>query len=224
MMVGTGFVLDEDVVRDDLFLRLVASYVVRDVPVSTGGVVTIDTKRIYLAGHSNGCFMAQAMAMLHSDLVTAVACHAGTLFTAASSSYDATPIWSVHGTKDEIVPYNGQVYPDFNQNVKFTAKQSTFEYLSVLNECTSYENNTLTGFSDKGFIQIASNCTNNATVEFVTLMDVGHYPYPSSYFDGQGYYPELPNANPLMDYESTRAAWTFVSGYESSEEPDLIDI
>lgn len=85
--------LDTDIVRDDLFLRTIASYLVQDVPVATDGRVTIDTKRLYWSGHSNGCMMAQAMAMLHSDLVAAVACHSGALLTPPASDYQPRPQW-----------------------------------------------------------------------------------------------------------------------------------
>lgn len=221
--MGTGFLIDPDVTKDDLFIRLVASYVVRDVPLSTDGAVTIDTKRIYFGGHSNGCMMAQAMAMLHSDLVAAVACHSGPLLTPASASYDPTPMWNAQG-KIDIFSYDGEVRPEFNLNVKFPSMDARFEYLSGLNGCSSYENKTLTGFSDEGFIQTASNCTNNATVEFVTLNNVGHYPFPNYDENNEGSNLDSPNLYPLIDYESTKAAWEFVSNHELNEEPELMDI
>lgn len=36
----------------------------------------VDSSRIYWAGHSNGCAMAQSMADVASDIVTAVGCAA----------------------------------------------------------------------------------------------------------------------------------------------------
>lgn len=221
--LGMGLILDEDIVQDDLFLRTVASYLVQDVPLATDGRVTIDTKRLYFSGHSNGCMMAQAMAMLHSDLVAAVCCHAGALLTPPASDYQPTPQWVVHGKKDDFVEYDGALlYSEIGVNMKFIPQQERFDYLSELNGCTSYESETLSGFEDEGSVQRATNCTNNATVELVTLNDVSHYPYVD--YNDNGPYPDL-NSHPMtFDYESTEAAWSFCSSFESSAEPELVDI
>ena len=63
------------------FLRQVAANVVAS---SAMEGVTVDTNRLYVAGHSNGCMMAQAMAALQSDLVAAVCCHASSLLVEPS--------------------------------------------------------------------------------------------------------------------------------------------
>ena len=74
---------------------------------------TIDPSRVYFAGHSNGCMMAQRMAVAASDLVAAVGCHSGWLMTGSTGS--ATPsaptgyvprsVMVVTGLSDRVVPY-----------------------------------------------------------------------------------------------------------------------
>ena len=99
---------DSDEVDDAAFFRNVAVSVVRDVvPNETSNNVTIDTSRIYMAGHSTGCMASIAMATIHSDLVAAVCCHAGVAQVPFPISYQATPTWIVHGKADPIVKFDG---------------------------------------------------------------------------------------------------------------------
>ena len=46
----------------------------------TQALVSIDPKRIYFAGHSNGGFMTHAMACYHSDIIAAGVSLAGAQF------------------------------------------------------------------------------------------------------------------------------------------------
>jgi len=72
----------------------------------------VDPARVYLAGHSNGGFMAYKMACEHADVI------AGVLVIAASTALDAThcapsrpvTVLHVHGTFDTVIPYLGIVY------------------------------------------------------------------------------------------------------------------
>lgn len=128
----------------------------------------------------------------------------------------------MHGLLDDQVLYDGQLIPDFNQNIKFPSQQERFDYLSELNECKSYENTTLSGFDDEGYTQRAYNCTNDATVELVTLKNVGHYTYVD--YNDLGPFEHLNTFPMTFDYQTTQAAWSFCSSFESSEAPELVDI
>ena len=155
-----------------------------------------------MAGHSNGCYMSLAMAMKHSDLVASVCCHAGVLLTAPSDDYIPTPIWFVHGTADDTVLYNGSESLSVDETIHWVPSiQSEFDYLTSLNGCT--QSNTTSTI--EGNIQYAYNCTNSATVEFMTLTDVGHIPY-------QGV---------DTNFDTTSSAWKFCSSHESLVEPVL---
>ena len=79
----------------------------------------IDPKRIFVAGHSNGGFMAHRMACDHADLVAGIVSLAGATFDhspttmpPAGEAYSCTPaanvhVLEIHGTADTTVPYNG---------------------------------------------------------------------------------------------------------------------
>ena len=63
----------------------------------------IDESRVYISGHSNGCAMAQRMAVEASDLFAAVGCHSFYLLADVPSSYEAIPFIEVHGLADTTV-------------------------------------------------------------------------------------------------------------------------
>lgn len=75
-----------------------------------GRVVTVDPRRVYAAGHSNGAFFAQALACRMPGTFAAIAPVAGQLATSlAPVCRDAQPVsmLQIHGTNDAIVPFAG---------------------------------------------------------------------------------------------------------------------
>ena len=70
---------------------------------------TVDSKRIYIVGHSNGGFMAHHMACSHSDQIAAIVSFSGATFKEQSSCQPAKPvsILQIWGTSDETISYKG---------------------------------------------------------------------------------------------------------------------
>lgn len=192
--------VDPDETNDFEFLRLIASYVVRDVPKLTNNKVTIDTKRIYMGGRSNGCIAAFSMAMLHSDFVAAVCCKSGALLTPPAENYTPVPIWTVHGKGDVLIPYDGLGFGVFDGTVFFPGIQATFSYLSTLNGC----NTTETNVTEHGEIQRSTECERGADIQIDTLGDANHL---ATYGKGQ--------------YETTESAWEFCSSHQLDVAPIL---
>lgn len=71
---------------------------------------TINNKRVYACGFSNGAFFSYSLACFHSDLIAAVGSVSGTMleetYTSCSPNHPTAMI-NIHGTNDNIVPYNG---------------------------------------------------------------------------------------------------------------------
>jgi polyhydroxybutyrate depolymerase len=74
--------------------------------------LNIDQQRVYVTGYSNGGFMAQRLACTQQERYAAIAS------VAATGSYglpelcegrDHKPVMYIHGTEDEIVPWDGQL-------------------------------------------------------------------------------------------------------------------
>ena len=69
----------------------------------------IDGARIWVAGHSNGGFMAHRMACDHSDIIAGIVSLAGATFADPAACVPLQPvhILEIHGTSDSVIQYNG---------------------------------------------------------------------------------------------------------------------
>ena len=214
--------VDASLTDDTTFLRNVAVSAIQDVvPQQTSNSVSIDSKRIYLSGHSNGCISSLTMAAVQSDLVAAVCCHAGVVAQASfPDSYQPTPIWVlVHGTMDFLLPYHGfsdtSVY-GFPQYSMLGALE-THDVFAKANGCnisTSKIIEIATPDNKKVTQYISSDCVNNSTVlELVSLGDVGHNPYLN--------FAPIENGTVPIKVDTTQLAWKFCSQHSLDVEPEL---
>jgi polyhydroxybutyrate depolymerase len=69
----------------------------------------VDPKRIYLFGVSNGGFMSYRMACDHADKIAAIVSFAGATWLDAARCKPSQPVsvLEIHGTADEIIPFDG---------------------------------------------------------------------------------------------------------------------
>ncbi len=70
---------------------------------------TIDPKRIWLVGHSNGGFMSYRMACDHADQITALVSLAGAMAADTTLCKPSAPVsmLEIHGTADMTIAYDG---------------------------------------------------------------------------------------------------------------------
>jgi len=194
-----------NVETDDIgFLRQIAANVISDALKFAD--VTIDTKRLYFGGHSNGAMLVQAMAAQTQGLVAAVCSHAASLMGVPAEDYVATPIHVVYGDLDP-----------FLDNF-FGGPEHILDTWAPINGCTV--NKTELDTSGLYETQTWSKCVGNATVETVQLYNVGHFPYlgvsPNTSLSTMVY----PGAvTPSID--TTLLSWNFCSKYQLDSPPKL---
>eukprot|EP00567_Pseudictyota_dubia_P018662 CAMPEP_0197433212 /NCGR_PEP_ID=MMETSP1175-20131217/1138_1 /TAXON_ID=1003142 /ORGANISM="Triceratium dubium, Strain CCMP147" /LENGTH=388 /DNA_ID=CAMNT_0042961523 /DNA_START=109 /DNA_END=1275 /DNA_ORIENTATION=+ len=165
--------------------------------------VPIDTDRIYMAGHSNGCMMAQRMGAEVSDMVAAVCCHAGVQVAYGTAEnfptvYNgSTSVLTVHGDADDTVPYDGGGFLGFRgaeDNAALWAEANGCAAGPVVIEDESGS------FATHAY----SDCGNDGMgeVKLIQLYGVGHAPYMTTETTPEG----LGN---MTDVDTTKLAQDF---------------
>jgi len=99
------------------------------------GVATIDPRRIYATGMSNGGMMAHRLGVELADRIAAIAPVAGTLALADPEPTRPVPVMHFHGRADTIVPWSGPSArtPRF---VGFRSVEQTAAFWATHNGCT----------------------------------------------------------------------------------------
>ena len=93
---------------------------------------SIDKKRVYLTGLSNGGFMSYRMAQDHADLVTAIAPFAGVGFKKwPKQPSGPVSVLHIHGTKDSTIKWKG----GWIINRSYPSAEENFENWRKFNKC-----------------------------------------------------------------------------------------
>lgn len=166
----------------------------------------IDTSRVYMAGHSNGCAMAQMMAAKKSSIVAAVACHAMYLLASPSSDYQPTSIMEIHGEADLVVSYD-----NWNWCMN-TSAQSNIEKWKTLNNCKNKATESFGKYHTTTYTQ----CDDDTEVVLVSLPNVGHTPY-----NVDKDLAELYNMTNLSPINTASIAWDFLKRFKKDSQPPI---
>ena len=143
---------------------------------------TVDAKRVYLIGHSNGAFMSFRLACDHADQITAIAALNGAMWSDLSRCQPSHPvsILDIRGTADMTINYKGgaivgHAYPSaattdadwlrFDKCAARPAKAPALDLVQDLPEAETSVNRYSVG------------CTSGSTVETWTIVGGGHIPH-----------------------------------------------
>jgi len=150
-------------------------------------IYSIDTKRIYFVGHSNGGFMSYRMACRHPDRIAAIASLAGASFFKPTDcgATNSVSVLQVHGTKDETILYEGgQILGNSYPSAFASASQ-----WATVNQCTQNAVTRTTKLDlegniagDETSIKAWTNCQNSSEVELWTVENATHIPTLTSTF------------------------------------------
>jgi polyhydroxybutyrate depolymerase len=133
--------------------------------------LSIDPKRIYATGMSNGGIMSYRLACEASDLFAAIAPVAGTLNFSPCSPTEPVAVIDFHGTADQNLPYAGGFGSESLVNVDFASVKDSVDFWISFNECSSQPE---TSSSDEVQHDVWEGCRNDSTVELYTIIDGGH--------------------------------------------------
>ena len=147
----------------------------------------IDSRRIFVTGHSNGGMMAYRLGSELSDIVAAIAPCAGTIGGKESENsslfvipepYHPVSVIALHGKLDENVPYDGGHGDNASGNRIDLSVNESISFWIQYNECnfTSKRN-----ISESGniIIDYYSEGKDRSEVVLVTILNGGHW-WPGS--------------------------------------------
>ena len=142
---------------------------------------SIDAKRIYFVGHSNGGFMSYRMACKYPDRIAAIASLAGASYfkTTDCGAKSSVSVLQVHGTKDETILYEGgQILGTSYPGAVASASQ-----WATFNQCTQNAVTRSSKFDlepnitgDETSVTAWTNCQNSSEVELWTMEGAAHIP------------------------------------------------
>ena len=148
---------------------------------------SIDTKRVYFVGHSNGGFMSYRMACKHPDRIAAIASLAGASFFKSTDcgAQNSVSVLQVHGTNDGTILYGGgQILSNSYPSALASASQ-----WATINQCTQNAIARSTKLDlegsiagDETSITAWTNCQNSSEVELWTMENAAHVPTLRSIF------------------------------------------
>jgi len=127
----------------------------------------IDTTRKYVAGFSNGAFLAHHIACVEPDAFTAYAVTGGAITDANCPDAQPTPILLIHGTKDPRSPWDGGT----TEGVYRPPVVDLARRLARRNHCS--DTTTVSYASAPAVCKTFSGCGSNE-VTYCALDGVGH--------------------------------------------------
>ncbi len=151
----------------------------------------IDLERIYAAGYSNGGMMAYGLANYKSNLIAAVASVSGTMLDFNAPTSHPMPVIHLHGTADEVIPYNG--------SNEYYSAQSVLDYWVHFN--STITSPTVSSDSSSGIIiehSLYDMGNQNVSVEHYKYIGGGHVWFSETY-QGQN---------------TSEIIWNFLSRYD----------
>jgi len=129
----------------------------------------LDLERVYACGYSNGAMFSHALACYKSNLIAAVGSVSGAMLDTSSfcSPVHPTAIINIHGTADNVLPYNG--------NNDFYSTDIALNYWINFNN--TQQNPVVNNYTDNGTTiehYQYNQGTNNVSVEHYKVINGDH--------------------------------------------------
>lgn len=136
----------------------------------------VNPRRVYLAGFSNGAFMAEKYACTMPRKIAAIAAVEGTV-PAGSSCRPKVPVsvMQVHSTTDDVVPFNGGNLPDGGKVSKVKSARSTAARWRKIDKCKKKTTKAITSrFGRSVTRELGSKCSHQTEVALYVLRGWPH--------------------------------------------------
>ena len=149
---------------------------VRSLLASLRSQVSIDPRRIYATGFSNGAILAQRLACQAADIFAAVAPVSGTLNFSPCAPSQPISLIEFHGTADPNILYTGGYGPDSIARVNFSSVADTLKFWSGFDGCDAPARSTPL---DSIQLDTWSGCAGGVSVQLYSIVG-GKHAWPVS--------------------------------------------
>jgi polyhydroxybutyrate depolymerase len=146
---------------------------------------TVDPKRVFVIGHSNGGFMSYRMACDRAGRIAAIASLAGATFADTSKCDPSEPVsvLQVHGTADNTIEYQGgeilgNRYPSAEQTVADWAAYNECSATATTGDATVDLLPAIEGAETT--TKSYTGCPAGIGVELWSMDGAGHVPIPAT--------------------------------------------
>lgn len=141
-------------------------------------IASVDPRRVYATGHSNGAMFVYRLACEMSDIFAAIAPVAGPLFFSPCKPKVPVSVLHVHGLADPAVPYAGGPYPGYPSMI-FPSVEEGLAAWAKFDGCAEAAQVELQGAVT--YTAYAS-CQAGTAVELYTIGGLGHvWPQPDAW-------------------------------------------
>lgn len=162
----------------------------------------IDTRRIYIAGHSNGAMLAYRLACEIPEKIAAVVAVSGTLAVDDCERAKDVPVLHIHGEHDKNVPFAGGRGQHSLANVAHRSVPDTINLITRPRVCTAAERRTVNGDIQASIY----HCSGGAPVELYVIKGGGH-----AWPGGKGRNNKLPDNRHVS---AAKLAWDFAKQFQ----------
>jgi polyhydroxybutyrate depolymerase len=130
----------------------------------------IDTRRVYVAGHSNGAMLAYRLACEIPDKIAAVIAVSGTLSVDTCDRAKDVPLLHIHGEQDQNVPFEGGRGKDSLADVAHRSVPDSLRSIMRSRQCSVSEEKML----NSGIQATSYACKKGAPVLLYVIKGGGH--------------------------------------------------
>lgn len=166
--------------------------------------LSIDSKKVYATGFSNGGQLAYKLANRYPNKFAAVSAVAGVLQDFPFNPARKVPIIHFHSYQDSTAPFNGGFSDAPFINFEFPSVDSTLLLIANNYNCGLIKQTIFSNPNTYDFFRY-SNCENNAPIELYVSQDGGH-----TWPGGQAF----PNMEVTNHFNASYLMWEFFQNHE----------
>ena len=175
---------------------------IRQIIVAAAAEHSLDTKRVFVAGFSAGAFMAYHAACQLAPVVAAIAVVSGSLADDSCRPSSSVPVIAIHGTSDDVVPFDDPSATKPPSPVPATASQlpPSVQFWIAADGCAHGKSLT-TKLSAHVSSNSFTSCTGADVITYIIEGGIHGWPGQISNIPG----------SPMTELSATRTIATFFS-------------